>query len=242
MLSVGRDRGRDWETLVAAVNGLSCPVKLVCSPEAVDGLALAPRLKLVGEVHPLELRRLLGEASVVAPALDPDVAYPTGQTVLLNAMAVGTPVVLTDSPAMRDYARHDENAWVVAPGPRGAAGRDRDRACRCSARRAPAGHSSAGDVRERFNAAAMRRTVGARPFQELWGGPERAVGLWGSSPSRRLIEAALRGRQPCVHDPRRPSSRLRQADDGLMCPPVSPHLLPARRCVCCAQHWPLRPP
>ncbi len=241
VLSVGRDRGRDWETLVAAVNGLSCPVKLVCPPEAVDGLALAPHVELVGEVDHLELRRLLGEASVVALALDPDVAYPTGQTVLLNAMAVGTPVVLTDSPAMRDYARHDENAWVVAP-------RDPER---CG----PGSRLCSADAPLAERLRAQRAAGRPRAIQrggDVADGRERASrscgaalsarsGFRRSSPSRRLIEAALRGRQPCVHDLRRPSSRLRQADDGLMCPLVSPHLLPARRCVCCAQHWPLRP-
>ena len=162
VLSVGRDRGRDWKTLVTAVNGLSYPVKLVCEPGAVQGLALAPHVELVGEVDHLELRRLLGEASLVALALDPDVAYPSGQTVMLNAMAVGTPVVLTGSPAMQDYTRHDENAWVVTPGePDGLrAGIETVLSDATLASRLRS--NALRDVRERFNATAMWRAIAER--------------------------------------------------------------------------------
>ncbi|MGI9184286.1 MAG: glycosyltransferase family 4 protein [Solirubrobacteraceae bacterium] len=162
VLSVGRDRGRDYPTLLAAAGQLDIPVKIVCPMDAVQGLAVAANVELIGEVDHFQLRRLLGEASVVALASDPDVAYPTGQTVLLDAMAVGTPTVLTGSAAMRDYVRHGENAWVVPP-------RDPD-ALRdgilavlsddALARRISA--NALQDVRERFNVAEMWRAVAER--------------------------------------------------------------------------------
>jgi len=43
-------------------------------------------------------------------------AYPTGQTVLLEAMALARCCVVTDTPAMRDYVEDDETALLVPPG------------------------------------------------------------------------------------------------------------------------------
>lgn len=162
VLSVGRDQGRDYATLLAAVNQLDVPVKIVCPLQAVRGLEVASHVELLGEVDHVRLRRLLAQAVVVVLASDPEIAYPTGQTVLLTAMAVGTPTVLTDSVAMRDYVRHGENAWVVAP-------RDAD-ALRDGVNRVLMDTELAErlrtgalrDVRGRFNAAAMWQAVAAR--------------------------------------------------------------------------------
>jgi glycosyltransferase involved in cell wall biosynthesis len=41
--------------------------------------------------------------------------YPSGQTVVLEAMAMGKPVVVTDSPAMRDYVAPDVQGLLVPP-------------------------------------------------------------------------------------------------------------------------------
>jgi glycosyltransferase involved in cell wall biosynthesis len=162
VLSVGRDRGRDWRTLVDGVNLVEAPVKLVCPPAAVRGLRLADHVEMLGQLDHVHLRELLSRASVVALALDPDVAYPTGQTVLLNAMAVGTPTVITASAPMSDYAHHDVNSWVVrARDPRalrdGIMGllSDPEAARRIRAR-------ALRDVRDRFNAATMWRAVAER--------------------------------------------------------------------------------
>lgn len=44
-----------------------------------------------------------------------ELAYPTGQTVALEAAGTGAAVVLTDTPAMREYFS-EETAVMVAPG------------------------------------------------------------------------------------------------------------------------------
>ena len=104
MLSVGRDRGRDWKTLVRRSTARPCPVDSSARPSAVDGLRSRRTSSSSARSTTSNRGGPLGGASVVALALDPDVAYPPGQT---DAQRDGgrTPVVLTDSPAMRDYAR-----------------------------------------------------------------------------------------------------------------------------------------
>jgi glycosyltransferase involved in cell wall biosynthesis len=58
---------------------------------------------------------VLGQAAAVVLPSRP-LAYPTGQTVLLHAMAMGKCCVVTDSVAMREYVTHGHDAILVPPG------------------------------------------------------------------------------------------------------------------------------
>jgi glycosyltransferase involved in cell wall biosynthesis len=162
VLTVGLDRGRDWPTFIAAANLLGAPVKVVSRPAAVAGLTIGPEVELLGRVDHVELRRLMRRATLVAVAVDPDTVYPTGQTVVLNAMAVGTPVVVTDTVPMRDYLRHGENAWVVPARDPEALSAGMRRVLDDGPLRQRLAGGGLGDVRERFNAATMWAAVAAR--------------------------------------------------------------------------------
>jgi glycosyltransferase involved in cell wall biosynthesis len=113
VLAAGLDRGRDYGTFLTAVAGLDFPVKLVCPSALVAGLTIPPNVELLGTVDKRRYRDLVQRAAVVVVPVDPEVAYPTGQTVLLNAMSCEVPTVVTGTPALSDYTRHGQNTWTV---------------------------------------------------------------------------------------------------------------------------------
>jgi glycosyltransferase involved in cell wall biosynthesis len=115
VVAAGRDRGRDWPTLVTASAGTGWTVDLVTRMQQVRSLDLPPEIVLHGYVPRDEYLALMARASVVVVPTDVR-EYPTGQTVLLEAMAMGKACVVTDTPAMSDYLTHDQNAWLVPPG------------------------------------------------------------------------------------------------------------------------------
>ena len=102
LLAVGQDRGRDYATLFDAVRGTDLVLHLVCKPDNVAGLDVPDNVRLLGVVPLPEYRSLLRRARVVAVPTH-DLAYPTGQSVALEAAACGACVVVTGTRAMRDY-------------------------------------------------------------------------------------------------------------------------------------------
>ena len=114
ILSVGNDPGRDFQTFVTAIADIDYPVKIACRPERLVGIDIPSNLEVLGEVNHLRYRELLYGAAVVVIPSRPAVVYPTGQTVLLNAMSCQRPTVVTAAAAMADYIRHGENTWAVA--------------------------------------------------------------------------------------------------------------------------------
>lgn len=115
VLVVGRDGGRDWPTLFRAVEGVGMAVKVCCRPRDIAGLDVPAGVELLGYVDRDEYRRLLGRARVVAIAAKP-VVYPSGQSVLLEAMAMGRTVVVTSTPALEDYLSDGETCLTVPVG------------------------------------------------------------------------------------------------------------------------------
>ncbi|QHC60066.1 glycosyltransferase family 4 protein [Rathayibacter sp. VKM Ac-2760] len=103
VLAAGVDRGRDFGTLVAAAARLPHRrFDLFTMPERIAGLALPPNVLLHAPVPVGEHRENLRDAAlVVVPTHER--AYPTGQSVLLEASGCGTAVAVTRTAAMADY-------------------------------------------------------------------------------------------------------------------------------------------
>jgi glycosyltransferase involved in cell wall biosynthesis len=119
ILVVGRDSGRDWPTMFSALEGIGHPVKVCCRPRDIDGLRVPAGVEVLGYVDRAVYRQLLGRARVVAIASKP-LLYPSGQSVLLEAMAMARAVVVTGTPALADYVIDSMTALVVPPGDAGA--------------------------------------------------------------------------------------------------------------------------
>lgn len=115
LLAVGRDRGRDWRTLFDAVRGSSIRLKVACRMPDLDGLDIPDNVETLGVVPQSEYRRLLAGATAVA-VITHERAYPTGQTVALEAMSMAKCCVVTSTRPMEDYLQDGVNAVLVPEG------------------------------------------------------------------------------------------------------------------------------
>lgn len=114
VVAVGRDLGRDWATLFEAARGTGWDVQLVTRPRQVEHLDLPAEVTLHGRLERDDYLELLAGAGVVVVPTEVR-EYPTGQTVLLEAMAMGKACVVSDTPAMREYVEHGVTALLVPP-------------------------------------------------------------------------------------------------------------------------------
>lgn len=115
VVAVGRDQGRDWATLLAAADGAAWSLDLVTRPFQLEGLSVPANVTARPPVDRHGYLDLLVAADLVVVPTHV-LEYPTGQTVLLEALALGRACVVTDTPAMRGYVTHDETAVLVPPG------------------------------------------------------------------------------------------------------------------------------
>jgi glycosyltransferase involved in cell wall biosynthesis len=114
VIAVGGDSRRDYATLLAAARLADMPVTLVCYPRNIAGLDVPPQVTVRSGVYHDEYRKLLRCADlVVTPTVAP--AYPSGQSVVLEAMSMGRATLTTDSPAMRDYVTDGVDGVLVPP-------------------------------------------------------------------------------------------------------------------------------
>lgn len=115
IVSGGGDRDRDPATLFAALEqvlrarpGVAVTVQTGSSLTPPDGVTVVPRLPHV------EMARMLASASVVAIPTRANL-HASGITVALEAMSIGRPVVVSDTPGMRDDYFADEVDSLVVP-------------------------------------------------------------------------------------------------------------------------------
>jgi len=171
VLAVGRDRGRDWRVFFEAVDGLDLPVKVCSRRSDIAGLKAPRNVEVVGYVDRETYRRLLGRACVVAVVTRP-VSYPSGQSVLLEAMAMARAVVVTATPAIEDYIRDGVDCLAVPAGDPWAV---RDRIGEAAADpelRSRLGAAARRVVEERYNSDEMWDVV-ASDLEELGVSPQR---------------------------------------------------------------------
>lgn len=119
-LAIGNDDGRDYATLLAAIG--DHPLRLHTQlPLASRGLPANVRLTR-GDWHgqtlsDAEVRELYRQARLVVTPLR-ESAQPSGQSVTLQAMACGKPVIVSRTRGLwsPELMRHDENCWLVPAG------------------------------------------------------------------------------------------------------------------------------
>lgn len=119
VLAVGGDPARDYATFCQAVAGLDAPVKLVTYPQNLAGVDVPPNVDVQFRVSAGTLRGLYaGARCVVVPTLDQSHRSGSdcsGQTVVLEAMACGRPVVATARDTLAEYLEDGRTGVVVPP-------------------------------------------------------------------------------------------------------------------------------
>ncbi|WP_448383642.1 glycosyltransferase [Desulfosoma sp.] len=105
---------RDYDTLLEASRKLSQPLIILSQNytprRSYENVTFVKRL-----VNGLNLAKLVGSARfVVIPLKSAQVS--AGQTAMLETMAVGRPVIVTENPATIEYGKHGESAFFYQAG------------------------------------------------------------------------------------------------------------------------------
>ena len=114
VLSIGRTL-RDLDTLMSAARELQAPVVVVAGARDRLPTPPPPNVRILREIPLAQTHDLLRRAAVVVIPLRP-AERSTGQVVLLEALALGKPVVATRAVGTADYIRDGETGFLVPPG------------------------------------------------------------------------------------------------------------------------------
>jgi glycosyltransferase involved in cell wall biosynthesis len=119
VLAVGRDDGRDYATFTQAIKHLDVRTTIVASARNLSGIDLPAGVEVELDVNSARLRDLYASATcVVIPTRSLEFdrgADCSGQTVLLDAMAMGRPAVVTERTTLADYVEDGTTALFVPP-------------------------------------------------------------------------------------------------------------------------------
>ncbi len=159
VVAVGSDSGRDYSTLFEAARISGVPMTVACRPRNIAHLTVPAQVRIVS-AYGAQYRRLLHAADVVVtPTVAP--AYPSGQSVVLEAMSMGRATLTTDSPAMREYVDDGRDGLLMPVGDAEAVA-ERLRGLMADASlRESLGRQGATLVRENFDASRMWRRIGS---------------------------------------------------------------------------------
>ena len=115
VVSAGRS-GRDYPTLVAAVAAMPCRLTIICNERAaLGGVAASEQVEVLTSTFGADyLMQILQADIVVVPLQVEDIS--AGQMVLIQAMALARPLVVTRTPTVGDYLHHGETALLVPRG------------------------------------------------------------------------------------------------------------------------------
>lgn len=116
IFSIGQDPGRDFATLIAAMDGIPVPLKLRTSRSLPPGATEMPNVQVLRQrVSDAGLRDLYaGSRFVVAPLVP--TANANGVSTIQEAGAMGKALIVTDNAAIRDFIVPDETCLMVPCG------------------------------------------------------------------------------------------------------------------------------
>ena len=121
VLSVGKDGGRDYATLIEAARRMPhTQFEIVCSPRNMTSISdIPPNVRVFYDLPFSELACKYRTAKLIVIETHNDVYADgsdcSGQTVLLDAMAYGLPIIATRKQYLSEYARDGEDLIMVEP-------------------------------------------------------------------------------------------------------------------------------
>lgn len=112
----GGNFGRDYQTLIRALDGIAWPVRVATTNPSVPPLAAGSSNVIVEGVTPDEFRRRLARCRILVEAHPHDFIRTAGHQTMLNAMRMGKPIVLADARSAPGYFDDGVEGHVVAAG------------------------------------------------------------------------------------------------------------------------------
>jgi glycosyltransferase involved in cell wall biosynthesis len=112
-LSAGRS-GRDYELLLRAISRFDTPLKIICDKFS-PSQRLPENVEVKRHCYSADYLRILAGAHLVVVPLAVD-QISAGQMVLLQAMAMGKPIIVTSTATTREYVTHKYNGWLIGKG------------------------------------------------------------------------------------------------------------------------------
>jgi glycosyltransferase involved in cell wall biosynthesis len=119
----GGNWSRDYRLFVEAVRKIDFPGVIATnrSRELLHGVELPAHVKVVS-VSAQEFRSLMARSTFVVLPLEANHLHAGGQQTIVNAMAMGKPVIVTDPEGARDYVHDGVDGFLVPFGDRQALG------------------------------------------------------------------------------------------------------------------------
>jgi glycosyltransferase involved in cell wall biosynthesis len=106
---------RDFAPLVEVSLRVSAPMTLATERLSAEQRSQLPARVRAGRISHDEFVRLMSRASVVVVPLEHRTDRSAGEQTYLNAMAMGKPVIVTDTMGVRDYVEHEQTGLIVPP-------------------------------------------------------------------------------------------------------------------------------
>lgn len=148
ILAAGRTF-RDYATLIDAVTGTDLEVTIVAGRSSLSAATVPSNVQLRYDLPLPELMAMMSACHVVVVPLESR-EISTGQSVVLEAMALGKPVVATRVAGTVDYIDHGRTGFLVPPRDGSALRQVMMQLCRDAATRRVIGEAGRAEVEARF--------------------------------------------------------------------------------------------
>ncbi|WP_111641481.1 glycosyltransferase family 4 protein [Marinimicrobium alkaliphilum] len=116
IISIGRDVGRDFGSLMQAVSKTDATLDLVTLPYLLpENAAESSRINIYERLSYKELFETYSRSCVAVVPLKAGISYPSGIRAVMEAMLMGIPVVATRTPVLEEYFSEGEDIVFSEP-------------------------------------------------------------------------------------------------------------------------------